>query len=113
MAFTLQTLVDRARVPLNDADADRYTDAQLLKYAQDAYLMIVRYRPDIFITGYASLPAFGDLALGSDFPSVEDFYLPIIADYVTARAEFVDDEHVVAERAQAFYALFGSGMRGQ
>jgi hypothetical protein len=109
--FTFQNLVDRARVPLNDSAKVRYTDAELLGYAVDAFLLLRRYRPDLFI-GNWTLETWSTLTLGSTFPRAPDEYLPIIADYVTARAEFKDDEHVVAERAQAFYALASSGLRG-
>lgn len=111
MAFTFQELADRARIPLNDDEKDRYLDAQLLTFGQDAYLLLRRYRPDIFLSGWGDFPAFGALTLAADFPSVDDMYLPVIADYIAARAEFRDDEAVVAERAQAFYALFAAGMR--
>jgi hypothetical protein len=110
MSFTFQTLIDRARVPLNDADKDRYTDAELLKYAVDAYLLLKRYRPDMFLADW-TLADWSTFAVGTTFPKAPDEYLPVIADYVTARAEFKDDEHVVAERAQAFYDLFVGGIR--
>lgn len=110
MSFTFQNLVDRARLPLNDSAKTRYTDAELLSYAVDAFLMLRRYRPDLHI-GDWTIDAWSGLALGSTFPNCPDEYLPIIADYVTARAEFKDDEHVVAERAQAFYSLASSGIR--
>lgn len=110
MAFTFQQLIDRARVPLNDADKDRYTDEELLDYAVDAFLMLRRYRPDLFLAGW-TLPDWSAFVVGTSFPNAPDEYMPIIADYVTARAEFKDDEHVVAERAQAFYNLFTAGTR--
>ena len=112
MSFTFQQVVDRARVPLNDDSGVRWPDSELLGYAVDAYLLLRRHRPDFFVTGYASLPDFSTRALGDDFPSVGDEYLPAIADYVSARAQFKDDEPVGAERAQAFYALFRVGMIG-
>ena len=112
MSFTIQQIVDRARVPLNDSEKIRYPDDELLMLAQDAYLMIVRYRPDMFLGQFTALPSFSSLTLESTFPVTVDMYLPAIADYVTARAEFKDDEHIVKERAQGFYALFGAGVRG-
>lgn len=111
MSFTFQEVVDRARVPLNDVDKVRYPDSELLNYGIDAYLLLRRYRPDLFLSAW-TLPTWSALALGSTFPAGPDEYFPIIADYITARAEFKDDEHSVAQRAQAFYALFTGGIRG-
>lgn len=111
MSFTFQQVADRARLPLNDADKVRYPDSELLGYATDAYLMLKRYRPDLFI-GAWTLASWDAFAIGDTFPAAPDEYLPAIADYVTARAEFKDDEHVVAQRAQAMYQLFGAGIRG-
>ena len=85
MAFTLQQLVDRARVPLNDAGKDRYTDTELLGYAQDAYLMIRKHRPDVLVGNFSSPTSWSALTLVSNFPYVEDEYMPVIADYITAR----------------------------
>ena len=109
MAFTFQQLIDKARVPLNDADKDRYADSELLDYARDAYLMAYRHRPDLFIGLFSSLPAFSALGLTSAFP-VDDMYLPVVADYITARAEYKDDEHVVSQRAAQLMAMFGAGL---
>lgn len=110
MAFSIQNICDRARLPLNDVDKVRYTDAQMLVYATDAYLLLKRYRPDLFLSNW-TLTDWSTIALGTTFPLAQDELLPIVSDYVVARCEFVDDEHVVAERAQAFYALFTSGLK--
>ena len=110
MSFTIQQLVDRARVPLNDSDKDRYSDAQLLVFAQDAYLSIVRHRPDVFIGGYATLPLWSSLGLTTAFPSIGDEYMPIIADFITSRAEMLDDEFVNSGRAAQFMTMFGTGL---
>jgi hypothetical protein len=111
MAFTFQQVADRARIPLNDSDKVRYPDSELLTHAVDAYLLLRRYRPDLFITSYTALPDFNTLTLTSPFPGADDHLLPAVADYVTARAEFKDDEHVLKERAQLFYQLFSAGTR--
>lgn len=109
MAFTVQQVIDRARVPLNDAAKSRYTDSELTVYANDAYYMLRRYRPDFFLGKWSTLPA--SLSVSDQFPSVDTMYLPSIADYVTARAEFKDDEAVIAQRAQAMLAMAVGGVR--
>lgn len=109
MAFTVQQVIDRARIPLNDAAKARYSDPELTGYANDAYYMLRRYRPDFFLGKWTSLPA--ALVLVDEFPGVDLMYLPSIADYVTARAEFKDDEAVIAQRAQAMLAMAIAGVR--
>lgn len=110
MSFTFQQVIDRARTPLNDADKVRYTDTELLGYAVDAYLLLRRYRPDLFLSSW-TLPDWSSFTVGTTFLAAPDEYMPVLADYVAARAEFKDDEHVVAERAQALYKLFMAGLR--
>ena len=109
MAFTVQQVIDRARVPLNDAAKTRYSDAEMTVYANDAYYLLRRYRSDLFLGQWTTLPS--TLALDDEFPSVNIMYLPSIADYVTARAEFKDDEAVIAQRAQAMLAMAIAGVR--
>lgn len=109
MAFTVQQVIDRARVPLNDAAKSRYSDSELTVYANDAYYMLRRYRPDFFLGQWKTLPA--TLVAADQFPSIDLMYLPSIADYVTARAEFKDDEAVIAQRAQAMLSLAVAGVR--
>lgn len=108
MAFTVQNLVDLARRPLNDVDKIRYPDSELLDYANSAYMALRRFRPDLFVGLWGSIPP--SLVLGDTFPAVGDEYKHILADYVTARAEFKDDEHVLKERAQAFVQMFNTGI---
>jgi len=105
MAYTMQQLVDRARIPLNDADKDRYTDADLLGYAVDGLLIAVYKRPDLLIGNWTASSTYTALVLGDSFP-LPDRYMPVLADYVTARAELVDDEHVDSQRATTLMSLF-------
>lgn len=110
MAFKMQQIVDLARIPLNDADKARHSDTDLMSFANHALLAAFRTRPDFFIGSYDSLPN-GALALASNFPLPEE-YVQMIADYVTARAETVDDEHVNSNRATLFFQLFGAQANG-
>ncbi len=106
MAFTFQSVVDLARLPLNDADKARYTDADLLAYANHGLLALVKRRPDLFIGNYANLPN-GQKALTDAFPLGAEYVQPV-ADYCTARAESSDDEFVNSGRSALFMQLFGS-----
>lgn len=106
MAFTYQSVIDLARIPLNDADKARYTDATLLGYANHGMLQLVKRRPDLFVGSYAALPN-GEKALTDAFPLPVQ-YVQTVADYVTSRAETADDEHVNTGRATMFGQLFGS-----
>lgn len=106
---TLQTVVDLARDPLNDADKDRYTDAQLLLHAIHGLLVAYRNRYDLFMAG-GTVPTI-TMTLASTFP-LPDEYLQVFADYVTARAEQVDDENAANTRAAQFATLFASVVPG-
>jgi hypothetical protein len=106
MAFTYQTVVDLARVPLNDSDKVRVTDAQLVTFANHGMLQLWLRRPDLFVGLYANLPT-GQNALADTFP-MDASYVQTVADYVTFRAETIDDEKMNEPRAMAFAQLFGS-----
>ena len=103
MAYTMQQLVDRARLPLNDADKDRYTDANLLAYAVDGLTLACNKRPDLLIGNWSL--TFNALVLGDTFP-LSNRYFPIVQDYITARAELWDDEHTDSARYQALMSNF-------
>ncbi len=107
MAVTMQVVLDRARVPLNDADKIRYLDADGLVYANDGVQRLLLERPDLFFGQFEALP--GDKVLGDNLP-VPDAYIQAIVDYVSARWEYRDDEEVVEQKAITFYALFKNAM---
>ena len=106
MAFTYQSVVDLARIPLNDMEKARYTDAALMSYANHGMLQVLKRRPDLFIGQFGSLPI-GEAAPADAFP-LSPGYAQTLADYVTARAEMADDEHVNGGRAIAFMQLFAA-----
>lgn len=106
MAYTYQAIVDLARMPLNDEDKVRYSDAQLLKFANQGTLALSKRRPDLFVGQFHNLPT-GEAALADFFP-IEAAYAQVLADWIVARAEMADDEHANSGRAQAFVNLFGS-----
>lgn len=111
MALTMQDIVDRARIPLNDADAidanRRYPDAELLKHAKGGLQLLQFKRPDLFFGKPIATFSAEGLALASTFPLPEQF-APALQDWVTARAQTKDDEAVNEGSAAAFYGLFAS-----
>ena len=106
MAFTYQSVVDLARIPVNDAGKDRYSDTTLLAFANQGMLQIFKRRPDLF-TGQFGNPPRGENLLTDTFPLPAE-YVQTVADYVTARAEMTDDEYANAGRAALFMQLFAS-----
>lgn len=101
---TFQNVVDRARVPLNDADKVRYPDADLIQGANKAMGLLRMRRPDLFFGTYATpLAAY---TLADTFP-LEEQFRPAVEDYITAWAEMRDDEAAIEARAKVFFKMFG------
>jgi len=107
--YTMQQVIDRARIPLNDADKDRYPDADLLVYGNEALAILRRRRADLFLGNLAGGMAALDLP---DLLPFDDAYLPAVADYVTARAETRDSEEELMNRATVFFGLFSASAGG-
>jgi hypothetical protein len=103
--MTYQDAIDLARIPLNDADNVRVSDAQLLSFANHGVLEMVKRRPDLFIGQYGNLPQ-GANVLTDAFP-LPAAYVQTVADYITFRAETIDDEKMNNARAINFMQLFG------
>lgn len=114
MAYTMQQLVDYARVPLNDAKltpagavrTPRYADTELLSHAKQALHVCRRDRPDLFFDQF-TLDVSG-IALGAAFPLPDEYFQPI-SDYVSARAQTKDGEEVTDAKAPMFFMLFAEG----
>lgn len=112
MARTVQDVINRAREVLQDADATRYSDAELLRHVMDGLLAVRSIRPDLFVGQYgAALP--DTLPLTAPLP-VPDNLFASIGWYVSGAAELRDDEFAVDGRAmvlqQALTKKLVSGM---
>lgn len=107
--YDMQGIVDLARLPIEDADKDRYTDATLLLYAQNGLQFVLDNRPDLFFGSFTSLPDFDALILGDPFP-LDDKYAQPIADYIISRVSGHDADHVVSGRVKLYYDSFLGGV---
>lgn len=105
---TVQQVIDRGRVPLNDADKVRYTDPMLLDYLNDGMAEIYTLRPDLRFGSYGTPVA--PLAIGDTFP-LSAAHEVAIKHYMVFRSEMTDDEHVNANRATQAYQLFEKAVK--
>lgn len=101
--MTLQQVIDSARVVLQDSDKIRYTDVQLLEYANDGIALGFKYRPDFRLGNYT-------VALGTyvatDLVPFPASYRQQLKHYVVARAELRDDEYSQDGRAATLLTVF-------
>lgn len=104
---TFQQIVDRARVPLNDAAKTRYPDADLMEGANRAMSVLRAKRPDLFFGVGASWDTVTTYVLADNFP-IEDIYRTAVEDFITSWAELRDDEDAMQQRASTFFQLFNS-----
>ena len=104
---TLQTIIDEARVLLNDDDKVRYSDARLLSYANQALAEARRVRPDLFLGSFGSGASTYVLTDTSPLPLE---YEPYLQDYIVGRSNSRDDEYTLDGRATAFIVRFKSGL---
>lgn len=108
---TMQSVIDFARMTLNDDEKVRDTDADLLVYANIALDEAYRLRPDLFLGQYTAtaLTEGNQRALGDAFP-IDARFRSAVADYIIGRAEIADDEHANSGRAGALLAKFEKGL---
>lgn len=105
---TLQDVINSVRVDLQDADAIRYTNAQLLGFANDGIQGAFRKRPDFRLGSYtSSITVYG---LTDSVPLPVQYQMLLIH-YVAARAELRDDEYSQDGRAAALMNLFTTELK--
>ncbi len=103
MSVTVQSVIDLARLDVNDADKVRNTDAHMLSFANDGIAKVLVMRSDLNFGNYAT--GHTDLALTDPFPlSLE--YRPGIANYIVMRCETADDAFANEQRAIQGLTLF-------
>lgn len=102
MTRTVGEVIVSAKGTLNDAALVRYTEPEQIGFVVDALNSIKNERPDLFIGRFTT--AFGTLTSASELPINEQFFRPI-TDYVIARCEMKDAEHVLSARAELMAKL--------
>jgi len=100
---TFQNIINDARVDLNDVAGTRYTDAQMIGYANDGVQEMYRYRPDFRLGNYSA--ATTTYVAGDNLP-IPDQYRMLLTNYLVFRCEVRDDEYAVDGRAAAFLMRF-------
>lgn len=104
MARTVGEVIASALPTLNDPDQVRYPDAEIIGFVVDALSFIRNVRPDLFIGLFAT--PIGTLTRASALPLEEQFFRPVV-DYVIARCETKDDEHVLSARVDLMAKMAG------
>jgi hypothetical protein len=100
---TFQNIINDARVDLQDTDGTRYTDAQMIGYANDGVREMFRIRPDFRLGSYmTAVPTYA----ATDALPIPDQYRMLLEHYLVFRAEVRDDEYAVNGRASGFLARF-------
>jgi hypothetical protein len=106
MARTVQDVIVRARIPLNDNAGTRYPDGDMQAYVLDALHQARSVRPDLFVTDFtATVP--DELQLTDPFPLPDQFFRAVV-DFVTGSAEMRDDEFAVDGRAMVLQQALNS-----
>ncbi len=106
---TMQSVIDTARLDLNDDDKVRHTDTTLLLFANNYLQEVSKNRPDLY---FPDDPPESSLALGATFPLSDKFIRPC-ADYVIGRANLRGTEESRIDVAAAYMQMSAttSGVR--
>lgn len=103
MTVTVQSVLDLARLDLNDVAKVRNPDANMIQFANDGIAKVLVMRPDLNWGNYST--AYADLTTASSFPLPLE-YRPGIANYIVMRCETADDAFANEQRAIQGLTLF-------
>lgn len=99
---SFQSLIDRARLTLNDDDKVRYPDASMMTFANLAMGEIRRVRPDLFFGSYENPnPVY---LLTDTYPLAPEYEVCMV-DYLVARSQAKDQEFGDNSRVAAFFNM--------
>lgn len=101
---TIQSIVDLARVTLQDPDEETWTDDELGAHVLAGVQTAFRIAPHLFFGQFDTMPP-TSLALGASCPLSAD-YDRALADFAVARAHLDDDEDARDSESSPFIQLF-------
>jgi hypothetical protein len=101
---TMQSVIDKARLDLNDDDKVRHPDVTLLVFGNDFIQEAGKTRPDLF---FPNPPPDSSLALGATFP-LSDRYTRACADYIIARSKLRGTEESKMVEASGYLQMAAS-----
>lgn len=103
----MQSVLDLARLDINDSEKTRNPDANMLKFANDAIARAYSLRPDLnwgnYQTGYTDLAASDPFPLGLE-------YRKAVSDFIVMCCETSDDPFAVEQRAIQALKLYMKGL---
>lgn len=106
---TLGSAIVEVRGLINDITAPfRYPDTDLYTYMTDAFLMMRRLRPDLFISPVV-VPIYTPSNSSTLFPVAEEYY-PTVVSYVSALAEWRDDTSTTDGKTSALLEGFNKSL---
>jgi hypothetical protein len=119
---TYQTIIDDARVLLQDTEDDRYSTDVLVAVLNRGLIELGRIRPEAFYDTYdandlnvprltAGTPAEGETALSATM-AIESQFLPALVNYVVAVTELTNDEFTIDGRAMTLLNQFRASLIG-
>lgn len=106
MARTVAEAVASARGTMNDAAGVRASTSEMEGFARDAINFIRSKRPDLFIGNWGEIPAL----TGSAPLPIDAQFFRVVVDYMIARAESKDAEHVLSGRVELMAGLASGGL---
>ncbi|APW38443.1 hypothetical protein RD110_15580 [Rhodoferax koreense] len=102
MSRTVQQAIDSARLTINDKDASRFANADMVGFLVDGLNYARQIRPDLFLGNFGT--DIDTLVLTAPLPITSQYFRPMV-DYLIGRCEMTDDEYASSGRAELMAKL--------
>lgn len=108
---TVGDILAQARVLLQDVDAERYPDSDLVQALNEGLLETRRLRPDMYRDRLSNVPQYTTAQFAVNI-IYEQMYVPALINFVAGRIQMQDDEANSDGRAVVFMNTFTSKLTG-